>query len=117
MAYDQTNVFAKILRGEIPCDRLYEDEFVLAFKDINPKAPTHILVIPKSPYSSFVDFSIRASAEELGTFLQTVAKLVDQLQLHESGFRLVVNSGPDSGEEVPHFHMHLMGGKRLGSMA
>lgn len=117
MTYDSNNVFAKIVRGEIPCDRVYEDDNVLAFKDINPKAPIHVLVIPKKPYSSFNDFSLRASQEEIGVFIQTVQKLADDLQLQASGFRLVVNSGPDSGEEVPHFHMHIMGGKRLGGMA
>jgi len=117
MGYDRNNVFAKILRGEIPCERVYEDEAVLAFKDINPKAPIHVLVIPKGAYSSFIDFSIRGSSEEVATFFSTVGKIVEQLRLHENGFRMVVNSGPDSGEEVPHFHVHLMSGKRLGAMA
>lgn len=117
MAYDSTNIFAKILRGELPCERVYEDDHVLAFNDINPKAPIHVLVIPKGPYSSFMDFTIRASSEEVALFFQTVTKVAEVLKFSEKGFRLVVNNGPDSGEEVPHFHVHLIGGKRLSGMA
>jgi len=117
MAYDTKNVFAKILRGEIPCQRVYEDEHVLAFKDIFPKAPVHILVIPKGEYASFMEFSTHASQDEVANFFAAIAKIVKALKLPESGFRLVVNNGPDSGEEVPHFHMHILGGKRLGGMA
>lgn len=117
MAYDSNNIFAKILRGEIPCQRVYEDDHVLAFHDINPKAPIHVLVIPKKAYASFMEFTIRASSEEITVFFQTVTKVVEDLKFSDGGFRLVVNNGPDSGQEVPHFHVHLIGGKRLGGMA
>lgn len=117
MAYDSNNVFAKILRGEIPCQRVYEDDYALAFKDINPKAPIHVLVIPKGAYGSFMDFTIRASSEEIAAFFQTVTKVAEILKFSDGGFRLVVNNGPDSGEEVPHFHVHLIGGTRLGGIA
>lgn len=117
MAYDSNNIFAKILRGEIPCQRVYEDDQVLAFHDINPKAPIHVLVIPKGAYSSFMDFTIRASPDEIAAFFQAVTKVAEGLKFTDNGFRLVVNNGPDSGEEVPHFHAHLIGGKRLGGMA
>mgnify|MGYP003385941057 CR=1 FL=1 len=117
MAYDSNNVFAKILRGEIPCQRVYEDDYALAFKDINPKAPIHVLVIPKGAYSSVMDFTILASSEEIAAFFQTVTKVAEILKFSDGGFRLVVNNGPDSGEEVPHFHVHLIGGTRLGGIA
>ncbi len=117
MAYDSNNIFAKILRGEIPCQRVYEDDHVLAFHDINPKAPIHVLVIPKKAYASFMEFTIRASSEEITVFFQTVTKVAEDLKFSDGGFRLVVNNGPDSGQEVPHFHVHLIGGKRLGGMA
>jgi histidine triad (HIT) family protein len=117
MSYDPHNVFAQILRAELPCERVYEDEFVLAFKDLHPKAPTHVLVIPKGPYVSFIDFTVRASLEEVTNFFSAVAKITENLRLTDSGYRLVTNSGPDSGQEVPHFHMHILGGKRLGGMA
>ena len=117
MAYDSNNVFAKILKGEIPCDRVYEDDHVLAFKDINPKGPTHVLVLPKGSYTSLLDFSIRATVDEIAIFFQTVAKIAELLGLQEKGFRLISNTGIDAGQEVSHFHVHLIGGKRLGSMA
>lgn len=117
MAYDSNNVFAKILRGEIPCERVYEDDNVLAFKDINPKAPLHILVLPKGRYTSILDFSIRASNDEIANFFQTVAKIAELEGMQERGFRLVSNTGPDAGQEVPHFHVHILGGSSLGGMA
>ena len=117
MAYDQNNIFAKILRGEIPCDKVYEDDQVLAFNDINPKAPTHVLVIPKGAYVSFIDFTTRATTLEVATFFCAVATVAQSLKLPETGFRLAMNSGPDSGEEVPHLHVHILGGKRLGGIA
>lgn len=116
MAYDANNVFAKILKGEIPCHRVYEDDQVLAFNDINPKAPTHVLVLPKGPYTSLLDFSVRASTEDIAAFFQTVAKIAELLNMHKNGFRLVTNTGSDGGQEVPHFHVHLLGGKQLGKM-
>jgi histidine triad (HIT) family protein len=117
MTYDPNNIFAKILRGEIPCQRVYEDEAVLAFHDIHPKAPFHVLVIPKKAYTDFTDFSTRASADDVSTFFQTVAKIAKDLKLPEKGFRLVANNGAPSGQEVFHFHVHLIGGKHLGAMA
>lgn len=117
MTYDSNNIFAKILRGEISCQRVYEDNQVLAFHDIHPKAPIHVLVIPKGAYSSFMDFTIRASSEEVAAFFQAVTKIAEDLKFGDNGFRLVVNNGPDSGQEVPHLHVHLIGGERLGGMA
>jgi histidine triad (HIT) family protein len=117
MSYDPNNIFAKILRAEIPCSKVYEDDAVLAFKDINPKGPVHVLVIPKGNYVSFVDFCDQAGADAVSSFFQTVTKISHELGLNEQGFRLVSNVGPDSGQEVPHFHVHLIGGKRLGPMA
>lgn len=116
MAYDVNNVFAKILRGETPSQRVYEDDHVLAIKDINPKAPVHVLVLPKGPYTSLMDFSIRATSDEIGNFFQTVAKIAELLGLQDNGFRLVSNTGVDAGQIVPHFHVHLLGGKQLGPM-
>ncbi|MDF3033999.1 MAG: hinT [Alphaproteobacteria bacterium] len=117
MAYDVNNVFAKILRGEMPAERVYEDDHVLAIKDIHPKAPIHVLVLPKGPYTSLMDFSIRATVEEMGYFFQTITKIAERLGLNDKGFRLVSNIGADAGQIVPHFHVHLLGGKQLGSMA
>ena len=117
MTYDPNNIFAKILRGEIPCQRVYEDEDVLAFHDIYPKAPLHVLVIPKQAYTDFMDFSIRASEKDIFCFFQTVAKIAKDLGLSEKGFRLVSNNGAASGQEVFHFHVHLIGGKPLGAIA
>jgi histidine triad (HIT) family protein len=116
MAYDRNNIFAKILRGEIPSERVYEDEFVLAIKDINPKAPVHVLILPKGPYTSLLDFSIRASTEEISIFFQTVAKIAELLGLQDQGFRVVSNTGDHGGQEVQHFHIHLLGGAVLGKL-
>lgn len=114
--YDQNNIFAKILRGEIPCQKLYEDQHVLAFPDINPKAPTHILVIPKGAYTCSDDFAERASAEEIQAFHKAVAHLTQEKGLREAGFRLISNKGANGGQEVPHYHIHILGGKKLGPM-
>jgi len=114
--YDQNNIFAKILRGEIPCDKIYEDDHVLAFNDINPQAPVHILVIPKGAYLSLADFGARASAEEITVFYRAVAKLSEDQQLNAAGFRAIANTGLNGGQEVPHFHLHLLGGRALGPM-
>jgi len=113
MAYDDNNVFAKILRGEIPCTKLYEDEFALAFPDIRPQAPTHILVIPKGAYVCAADFNANASAAEVVGFYRAVAKVAKAAGVEESGYRLICNVGPDSLQEVPHFHAHILGGKRM----
>lgn len=116
MAYDDQNIFAKILRGEIPCSKVYEDEHVLAFKDIAPKAPVHVLVIPKGAYVSIVDFGAKASAQEVAAFFAAVAKIAADLGIDKSGFRSIANTGLNGGQEVPHFHVHLLGGRAIGPM-
>lgn len=116
MAYDDNNIFAKILRGEIPCDTVYEDDHVLAFRDIDPKASVHVLVIPKGAYISIADFGANASAEEIKAFYAAVAKIADDEGLTDSGFRAIANTGLNGGQEVPHFHVHILGGEKLGPM-
>ncbi len=116
MAYDSNNIFAKILRGEIPAAKIYEDDHVIAFNDIRPQAKVHALVIPKGAYVSSQDFSEKASAEEIVGFTRAIAKLTKQLGVAESGYRLIANSGPDSHQEVPHFHVHILGGQPMGKM-
>jgi diadenosine tetraphosphate (Ap4A) HIT family hydrolase len=116
LAYDETNIFARILRGEIPCAKLYEDEFALAFPDIRPQAPTHILVIPKGQYISAADFNAQASDEELAGFYRALAYVAREAGVEESGYRLISNAGPDSHQEVPHFHVHILAGRKLGHM-
>ena len=115
-AYDADNVFARILRGEIPARRVYEDEHALAFEDVAPKAPVHVLVIPKGAYVSFADFAARGSEAEIAGFVRAVGTVARQLGLEASGYRLLSNMGPDSGQEVPHLHVHLFGGRSLGPM-
>jgi diadenosine tetraphosphate (Ap4A) HIT family hydrolase len=114
--YDQQNIFARILRGEIPSRKVYEDEWVLAFHDINPQAPTHILVIPKGPYCSFADFSGTASDAEIAGFTRAVGKIARDLGLEDAGYRILANMGEHGGQEVPHFHVHLFAGRPLGRM-
>lgn len=114
--YDTTNIFAKILRGEIPCTKVYEDPHVLAFKDINPKAPVHILVIPKGAYVSITDFGAKASAEEIAAFYRAVSKVAGSAGVADSGFRVIANTGVNGGQEVPHFHVHILGGRHMGAM-
>jgi len=114
--YDDQNVFAKILRGEIPCDALYEDAHALAFRDINPQAPTHILVIPKGAYVSWDDFSGRAGDAEMAGFVRAVGAVAREAGLVASGYRLLANTGPDSHQEVPHLHVHIFAGRPLGPM-
>ena len=116
MAYDDSNIFARILRGEIPCTKLYEDEYAIAFPDIRPQAPTHILVIPKGRYVSAADFNASASPEALTGFYRAVAHVARAAGVEESGYRLICNSGPDSHQEVPHFHVHILAGRKLGRM-
>ncbi|MGY9025065.1 MAG: histidine triad nucleotide-binding protein [Candidatus Pelagibacterales bacterium] len=119
-SYDNQNIFAKILRGEIPCDKIYEDDYVLSFKDISPQAPSHILVIPKGPYKDINDFSKNANNEELIGFNRAISIIADQLKLSEEsggkGYRLISNAGSDSHQEVPHLHIHLLAGRKLGPM-
>jgi len=114
--YDDQNIFAKILRGEIPCRRVLENEYALAFHDIAPRAPVHVLVIPKGRYVSFADFSAAASETEIAGFFRTVAEIARTLSLETPGYRILSNMGADSGQEVPHFHVHLFGGGPLGPM-
>ncbi len=116
MSYDDSNIFAKIIRGEIPCDKVYEDDHVLAFRDINPQTPTHILVVPKGAYVSFADFSRNASPEEIAAFVRATGKIASEAGLDEPGYRVLANHGRDAHQEVPHFHLHLFGGKDLGRM-
>jgi diadenosine tetraphosphate (Ap4A) HIT family hydrolase len=114
--YDDGNIFARILRGEIPNKTVYEDEHVLAFDDINPLAPDHVLVIPKGAYVSWDDFSARASDAEIGAFVRAVGRIAREAGLVEPGYRLLANVGPDAGQEVAHFHVHIFGGRPLGPM-
>tara|TARA_A100001391_G_scaffold83275_2_gene54528 strand:+ start:25622 stop:25999 length:378 start_codon:yes stop_codon:yes gene_type:complete len=114
--YDDTNIFAKILRGEIPNKTVYEDEYALAFHDIAPQAPVHILVIPKGAYVSWDDFSARASEAEIAGFVRAVGHIAREQGLVEPGYRLLANVGDHGGQEVPHLHVHLFGGQPLGPM-
>ena len=114
--YDPNNIFAKILRGEIPNKTVYEDEWALAFHDINPQAPLHVLVIPKGAYVSWDDFSARGSAEEIAGFVRAVGHVAREAGLVEPGYRLLANIGGHGHQEVPHLHVHLFGGRPLGAM-
>ena len=116
LPYDDQNIFAKILRGEIPNRTVYEDEWALAFHDINPQAPIHILVIPKGAYVSWDDFSAKASDAEIARFIRAVGHVAREQGLVAPGYRLLANAGIDSHQEVPHLHVHLFGGKALGPM-
>lgn len=116
MAYDDQNIFAKILRGEIPSKKIMEDDHVLAFHDVFPKAPIHALIIPKGAYTDIHDFNTNASADELTALYRAIPKVVEALGLQEKGFRTIANTGLDGGQEVPHFHIHIVGGKNIGPM-
>jgi diadenosine tetraphosphate (Ap4A) HIT family hydrolase len=116
LPYDESNIFARILRGEIPCRRVYEDEHALAFHDISPQSPVHILVIPKGAYVSWDDFSERASPEEIAGFVRAVGAVARDQGLVAPGYRLLANVGLNGGQEVPHLHVHIFGGRRLGPM-
>lgn len=116
MAYDPSNIFAKIIRGEIPCKKVYEDEHVLAFHDINPQTPVHVLVVPKGDYVSFDDFSEQAGEDEIAAFVRAVGKIARDLGVADTGYRVLANTGAHGHQEVPHFHLHLFGGKPLGRM-
>ena len=115
-AYDDNNIFAKILRGEIPCKKVYEDAFCLAFHDINPQAPVHVLVIPKAPYVDFDTFAAEAPEDLVAGYMAGIGKTVRVLGLEDDGFRILANNGSNGGQEVPHLHFHIFGGKRLGRM-
>ncbi len=116
LPYDDQNIFAKILRGEIPNRTVYQDEWALAFHDINPQAPHHVLVIPKGAYVSWDDFSARGSAEEIAGFVRAVGHVAREAGLVEPGYRLLANVGGHGHQEVPHLHVHLCGGRPLGAM-
>ena len=116
LPYDDQNVFARILRGELPSKTVYEDEWALAFHDIAPQAPVHILVIPKGPYVSWDDFSERGSAEEIAGLVRAVGHVARELGLVAPGHRLLVNNGLQGGQEIPHLHVHIFAGRPLGPM-
>jgi len=114
--YDDQNVFAKILRGELPCSKVYEDEWTLAFLDIAPLAPVHILVIPKGPYVSWDDFTAKASDAEVTGYIRAIGQIARDKDLVVEGYRLLANTGRNSGPEIPHLHVHIFGGRPLGPM-
>ncbi len=116
MRYNDDNIFAQMLTGEIQVDPVYEDEFILAFNDIHPAAPTHVLVIPKGKYTSFHDFAQTAGSKGVGIFFERVNKVVETLGLEQDGFRLITNHGSHAHQTVPHFHIHILGGKPLGPL-
>ncbi len=116
MTYDQNNIFAKILREEIPCNKVYEDMYALAFHDISPQAKLHVLVIPKGEYIDFADFIGKADAETVQGFFGAVAHVADELGASSDGYRILSNKGHNGGQEVPHFHIHLFAGEKLGRM-
>lgn len=116
LPYDDDNIFARILRGEIPCQKVYEDDWAFAFEDINPQAKVHTLVIPKGRYVSWDDFSARASDAEIAGFVRAVGEVARRKGLVEPGYRLLANVGAHAGQEVPHLHVHIFGGEPLGPM-
>jgi histidine triad (HIT) family protein len=116
MGYDRNNVFARILRGEIPCRKVFEDEHALAFHDINPQTPVHILVIPKGEYVSMDDFSLKASDAEIVAFTRAIGRIGREHGVVKTGYRVLANHGADAHQEVPHFHVHIFGGRYLGRM-
>ena len=114
--YDDNNIFARILRGEIPCKKVYEDDHTLAFEDISPQAPVHTLVIPKGRYISIKDFAARASDIEIAALIRAVDKVAALKGIADSGFRILANAGVNAHQEVPHLHIHVFGGRALGPM-
>ena len=120
MAYDMTynpeNIFAKIIRGEIPCDKVYEDDHTLAFNDINPQAPVHVLVIPKGAYVNMEDFHAKASDEEIAALIRAVGEVAKIKGMSDTGYRILSNTGEDAHQEVPHLHIHVVGKRDLGRM-
>ena len=111
--YNKNNIFAKILRGEIPCDKIYEDKFALAFKDINPQAKVHVLVIPKGAYADMNDFAANAKSDEIEGLIRALGKVASILGVSASGYRYLGNNGRDGAQEVPHLHFHILGGEKL----
>ena len=116
LPYDDQNIFARILRGEVPCQKVYEDDQALAFQDIAPQAPVHILVIPKGKYVSWDDFSAKASDDEIAAFVRAVGHVAREQGLVAPGYRLLANTGQHGHQEVPHLHVHLFGGRQMGVM-
>jgi len=114
--YDDDNIFARILRGELPCNKVYEDDWAFAFHDIAPVADVHVLVVPKGKYVSWDDFSERAAANEIAGFIRAVGVIARDMGLAEAGYRLINNVGPHGGQLVPHLHVHLLGGRVMGPM-
>ncbi len=114
MSYDQNNIFSKILKGEIPSTPIFENEYVLAFNDIEPKAPNHIIIIPKGSYTDSFDFYKNGNDLEIIEFERAIAKIAEDLNIDKTGYRLISNCGRDSGQEVPHYHVHMLAGKKLG---
>jgi diadenosine tetraphosphate (Ap4A) HIT family hydrolase len=115
-SYDPNNIFAKILRGEIPSPRVYEDDYAIAIRDIHPQTPQHLLVLPKGAYVDWDDFSRRATDAELAGFVRAVGIVARDAGIAESGYRLIANIGPDSHQEVPHLHVHVLGGRPVGPL-
>lgn len=116
MAYDPNNIFARILRGELPCKKVHETPHTLAFHDINPLAPTHVLVIPKGPYESLADFTAKASDAEIADFTRAIGEVARRTGAEAGGYRILANSGADANQEVPHLHVHVFAGRNLGPM-
>jgi len=116
MSYDDNNIFSRILRGEVPATKIYEDEHVLAIQDIHPQAPTHILVMPKGKYVSFDDFSAKASDAEIVALTKATGLIAREAGVADTGYRLIVNHGPHSHQEVPHLHIHILGGRPMGPL-
>ena len=120
MEYDKNNIFAKILRGEIPCKKIYEDEFVLAFNDINPQKKIHVLIIPKGEYVNLDDFSAKASEKEISGLIKGISIVAKKVGVSDEvkggGYRSLVNTGKNGGQEVPHLHFHIFGGEKVGKM-
>lgn len=113
LIYNDDNIFARILRNEIPCDKVYEDEYALAFYDINPQMPVHILVIPKGPYINLDDFSEKGSAVEIASFFRAVGKTARIAGVEKNGYRILANNGENANQEVMHFHVHIFGGRQI----
>ena len=119
MTYDKNNIFAKILRGEIPCKKIYENEYVLSFYDVNPKKKIHVLVVPKGEYTDLDDFSLNASEKEISELIKGITFVAKKLGISVNGgegYRALANIGSDGGQEVPHLHFHLFGGEKVGKM-
>ena len=114
--YDENNIFNRILRNEIECEKIHENQDNLSFNDINKQAPVHVLTIPKNNYVNFNSFAENASDKEISSFFRSVLEVAEKMKIKDSGFRIIINCGPDSNQEVPHLHAHVLGGKNLGSL-